>query len=124
MNKLDGHISLVQILVLCSGVMSVYTMQMKSPVVSWILAILCISIAVVAGVIIILKAGQFLTKGGSPGSWSFDIFLDFHGGLGACTVRSLAMLLQDIVQKSKFIYDLDFILQGRGLGVVYDAVKL
>merc|ERR1719326_370245 len=92
MNHLDMWIQFVQLIVLGVGGMSVYQ-GLETGFLGTILVIVVCSVFALAGCIAFMKALQFITKGRAPGSWSFDVFIDFHGGKGGIGARGLFLTL-------------------------------
>jgi hypothetical protein len=124
MNKLDIWISFTQVAIMAIGAMSAYGDELRSGALSWGLMILVSTVFLLAG-ILALKAGlQLLTKGKSPGSWCFDIFIDHHGGTGAIGARSLQMVMSRLCRPRKVFYDYDEQLKSGSVGVICDACKL
>ena len=125
MNRLDMWISYTQASIMAIGSMSAYGAagQQFSVLLSWGLVILTSSVWLIAGILLLRCCLQIVTKGKSPGSWAFDVFIDHHAGSGAITARSLQMILYRIC-KGKVFYDVDEQLQSGSIGVICDAVKL
>ena len=113
MNALDVQIGSIQLAMLVVGAMSVYSGDLRSDFMSWILALLAASIFITSFVIVLLEGMQWLSKNQSPGSWCFDVFLDHHAAGGGSSVRVLHVLLAHVVRPGKVFYDLDYYLVQR-----------
>jgi len=125
MGALDVQISAIQLMILGIGAMSVYSGDLQSDFMSWVLLFLTVSIFLTSFILVVLKGMQWLSKNRSPGSWCFDIFLDHHAAGGGSTVRVLQVFLNNVVRPGKVFYDLDwYMANDKILGVITDAVKL
>jgi hypothetical protein len=128
MNALDMHISFSQVIIVAIGSMASLPGSEggETDFLSWCLMLICFSVGLVCCIIVLLKFGQFVSKGKTPGSWAFDVFFDHHMGAGANTARVLMHMYKYMFRKGKVFYDVDkyLVYRDSSIGVIMDAAKL
>jgi len=81
------------------------------------------SVFVFAGCIAAVNIAQVVTKGKSPFSRAYDVFVDHHMGAGSVSARAIVFVLSRAC-KGKVFYDVDEYLKSQNLSVITDAAKL